>query len=76
MEHIRKVAPDVIVIGDSKRGDIDSSMKAYYKAMFEAWDLDAMTVSPYLGKELDRPALHVRRKRHFHTLSHLKQKRW
>lgn len=51
VEHIRKVAPDVIVIGDSKRGDIDSSMKAYYKAMFEAWDLDAMTVSPYLGKD-------------------------
>ncbi len=51
VEHIRKVAPDVIVIGDSKRGDIDSSMKAYYKAMFEAWDLDAMTVSPYLGQD-------------------------
>ena len=51
VDHIRKVAPDVVVIGDSKRGDIDSSMKAYYKAMFEAWNLDAMTVSPYLGKD-------------------------
>ena len=47
--YIREVAGDVLVIGDGKRGDIGSSMKAYYKAMFEVWGFDALTVSPYLG---------------------------
>ena len=51
VEYIREVAGDVLVIGDCKRGDVGSSMKEYYKAMFDVWGVDAMTVSPYLGKD-------------------------
>lgn len=57
VEYIQKVAPGVLIIGDSKRGDIGSSMKAYYKAMFDGWGVDAMTVSPYLGKDSIDPLL-------------------
>ena len=51
VEYIRDVARGVLVIGDGKRGDVGPSMDAYYKAMFDVWGVDAMTVSPYLGKE-------------------------
>ena len=51
VQHIREVAGDVLVIADSKRGDIGPSMKAYHKAMFDVWGVDAMTVNPYLGED-------------------------
>ena len=51
VEYIREVAGDVLVIADGKRGDIGPSIKAYYKAMFDVWGVDAMTVTPYLGKD-------------------------
>ena len=52
VEYIREVSSDVLVIGDGKRGDIDSSMKAYCRAMFDVWGVDAMTASPYLGRDV------------------------
>ena len=51
VQHIREVAGDVSVIADGKRGDIGTSMKAYYKAMFDVWGVDAMTVNPYMGED-------------------------
>lgn len=57
VRHIRDVAPDVFVLGDAKRGDIEHTGRAYAKAMFEVWDFDAVTVSPYLGAESVHPFL-------------------
>ena len=51
VEYIRAAAGEALVIGDGKRGDIGSSMKAYYEAMFDVWGVDAATVSPYLGRD-------------------------
>ena len=45
------------VIGDGKRGDIGSTAKAYAKAVFDFWEFDAVTVSPYLGKDSLEPFL-------------------
>ena len=50
-------ARGVPVILDAKRGDIGSTAKAYAKAAFEAWDADAVTVSPYLGGDSIEPFL-------------------
>ena len=58
IEHIRDIAPDVVIIADAKRGDIGPSMEAYHKAMFEVWDVDAATVSPYLGGDVIVPNAH------------------
>ena len=55
VEHIREATEDVLIIGDCKRGDIGPSMKAYYKAMFDVWGFDAITASPYLGKDCVLP---------------------
>ena len=49
--HIRKVAPDVILLCDAKRGDIDSTSVMYARAMFDYWGFDAVTVNGYLGGE-------------------------
>lgn len=46
-----------IVIGDAKRGDIDVTANAYARAMFEALDVDACTVSVYLGFDAAAPFL-------------------
>ena len=56
--YVRKVAPEVPVILDSKRGDIGNTSAAYAHAAFVAMRADAVTVNPYLGTEALRPFLH------------------
>ena len=51
VSYIRKVAPDVVLLCDAKRGDIDSTSVRYAKAIFEYWDFDAVTVNGYMGGE-------------------------
>jgi orotidine-5'-phosphate decarboxylase len=55
--HIRRVSPDVIIVGDAKRGDIGSTATAYAQAMFEFWDFDVVTLHPYLGGDSIAPFL-------------------
>ena len=55
--HIRTQAPQAIIIGDAKRGDIGPSGSAYVKAMFQVWDFDAVTVNPWGGKDTVMPFL-------------------
>ncbi|MDE2765171.1 MAG: orotidine-5'-phosphate decarboxylase [Chloroflexota bacterium] len=47
----------VPVVLDAKRGDIPPSARAYAKAVFEAWDADAVTVSPWMGGDSLEPFL-------------------
>ena len=49
--YIRKVAPDVVLLCDAKRGDIDSTSAKYAEAMFGYWGFDAVTVNGYLGED-------------------------
>ncbi len=49
--YIRKVSPDVVLICDAKRGDIDSTSAKYAAAIFDYWGFDAVTVNGYLGGE-------------------------
>ena len=43
------------VILDAKRGDIGKSSEAYAKEVFEFWKADAVTVSPFMGKDSVEP---------------------
>lgn len=47
----------VPVILDAKRGDIGSTQQHYAKAYFENWDVDAVTLSPYMGFDSIEPFL-------------------
>ncbi len=48
---INALAPDVPVILDAKRGDIGNTNDGYVNAAFNFLQADAITLSPYLGRE-------------------------
>ena len=55
MAHIRRVAPQVPVILDAKRGDIGSTAEQYAKEAFERYGADAVTLSPFMGWDSVQP---------------------
>ena len=58
LERLRAlVPPDVPVIADAKRGDIGSTAARQAVALFDRLGADAVTVSPYLGREAIAPLL-------------------
>ncbi|MQG07963.1 MAG: orotidine-5'-phosphate decarboxylase [SAR202 cluster bacterium] len=54
---IKSNAPNTIIIGDAKRGDIGPSAEAYARALFDVWNFDAITVNPWGGAETIHPYL-------------------
>ena len=58
--YIKERAPDVLLIGDAKRGDVGASAEAYAKALFDVWGFDAATVNAYGGGDTVRPFLEYR----------------
>jgi orotidine-5'-phosphate decarboxylase len=57
MEHIRRVAPQVPIILDAKRGDIGSTAEQYALEAFERYGADAVTLSPFMGFDSVAPYL-------------------
>ncbi|MDR2331087.1 MAG: orotidine-5'-phosphate decarboxylase, partial [Comamonas sp.] len=57
MAHMRRVAPQVPVILDAKRGDIGSTAEQYAKEAFERYGADAVTLSPFMGFDSITPYL-------------------
>jgi orotidine-5'-phosphate decarboxylase len=58
-ETIRKtlelIPPEVVTIGDGKRGDIGNTAEHYARVIFDDWKFDAATVNPYMGKDSVEP---------------------
>ena len=57
VEYIRTNHPDQFIIADAKRGDIGNTARMYAKSLFETFDFDAVTLSPYMGSETVTPFL-------------------
>jgi len=57
IEYIHQSAPQIIVIGDAKRGDIGLSGEAYARAAFGVWRFDAVTVNAWGGLDSVLPFL-------------------
>jgi orotidine-5'-phosphate decarboxylase len=55
--HIHRVAPEVPVILDAKRGDIGSTAEQYAREAFERYQADAVTLSPFMGFDSLEPYL-------------------
>ena len=55
--HIKRVAPQVPVILDAKRGDIGATSDQYAIEAFERYGADAVTLSPYMGFDSVAPYL-------------------
>jgi len=52
---IQGIPKDIAIIGDAKRGDVGHSSAMYAKAIFETFQCDAVTVSPYQGFDALEP---------------------
>lgn len=58
LEVTLQLIPDSIpVILDAKRGDIGATAQAYEKALFGHFNVDAVTLSPYMGGDSVKPFL-------------------
>ena len=57
MAYMRRVAPDVPVILDAKRGDIGATAEQYAREAFVRYQADAVTLSPYMGFDSIEPYL-------------------
>ena len=57
VEHIRHAHPAVPVILDAKRGDIGATAEHYAREAFERYQADAVTLSPYMGRDSLEPFL-------------------
>jgi orotidine-5'-phosphate decarboxylase len=57
VNYIRAHYPEIFIIADAKRGDIGNTSKYYAKTFFETLNFDAITVSPYMGKDSVSPFL-------------------
>lgn len=55
--YIHRVAPQVPVILDAKRGDIGSTAEQYAREAFGRYQADAVTLSPFLGFDSIEPYL-------------------
>ena len=49
--------PEQFVIADAKRGDIGNTSQMYACTFFETYNLDALTVAPYMGEDSVTPFL-------------------
>src|SRR3990167_6850939 len=57
MAHMQRVAPQVPVILDAKRGDIGSTAEQYAHEAFDRYQADAVTLSPFMGFDTMEPFL-------------------
>lgn len=57
VNYLNKYYPDHFVIADAKRGDIGNTSKMYARTFFEEYDVDALTVAPYMGEDSVTPFL-------------------
>ena len=57
IDYINKNYPNHFIIADAKRGDIGNTSGRYAKAFFETYGVDAVTISPYMGRDSIEPFL-------------------
>ena len=57
IDYLKEEYPDHFIIADAKRGDIGNTSKMYAKTFFETYDVDALTVAPYMGEDSVTPFL-------------------
>ena len=59
---IKYIGRDHIIIADAKRGDIGNTGVHYAEAFFNHLNCDAITISPYMGKESIEPFIENKEK--------------
>ena len=57
VKYIQANYPDQFIIADAKRGDIGNTSAMYARTFFEEYNLDSVTVAPYMGEDSVTPFL-------------------
>ena len=57
VKYIKANYPDQFIVADAKRGDIGNTSKMYARTFFGEYDVDALTVAPYMGEDSVTPFL-------------------
>ena len=57
VKYIQDNYPDQFIIADAKRGDIGNTSAMYARTFFEEYNLDSVTVAPYMGEDSVTPFL-------------------
>ncbi|MBQ6205077.1 MAG: orotidine-5'-phosphate decarboxylase [Prevotella sp.] len=55
--YLKKNYPNHFIIADAKRGDIGNTSAMYARTFFEEYDVDSLTVAPYMGEDSVTPFL-------------------
>ncbi len=55
--YCRENYPELFLIADAKRGDIGNTARKYADAFFTSFPFDAITLSPYMGRDSIQPFL-------------------
>ena len=57
IKYLKKYYPEHFIIADAKRGDIGNTSLMYARTFFEEYNIDSLTVAPYMGEDSVRPFL-------------------
>lgn len=57
VSYLRSNYPNHLVIADAKRGDIGNTAAQYARTFFDHYQVDALTVAPYMGRDSVTPFL-------------------
>lgn len=55
VKYLQEKYPEQFIIADAKRGDIGNTSKMYAKTFFNEYNVDALTVAPYMGEDSVTP---------------------
>ena len=57
IKYLKENYPNHFIIADAKRGDIGNTSAMYARTFFEEYDVDSLTVAPYMGEDSITPFL-------------------
>ncbi|MBR1688650.1 MAG: orotidine-5'-phosphate decarboxylase [Prevotella sp.] len=57
IKYLKENYPTHFIIADAKRGDIGNTSAMYARTFFEEYDIDSLTVAPYMGEDSVTPFL-------------------
>lgn len=62
IKYLKSHYPNHFIIADAKRGDIGNTSKMYARTFFEEYNIDSLTVAPYMGEDSVKPFLEYKDK--------------
>lgn len=57
IKYLKESYPNHFIVADAKRGDIGNTSAMYARTFFDEYDVDSLTVAPYMGEDSVTPFL-------------------